>query len=456
MAGIRLSPNRSEPLTKLLRKFVKSGYYFKGETAVELDDESNLNIYVFDKTVSPNDSDKQKTESKFKLVTSESNDSDFSIAGVNQKVKKIYFNSDSDFAFLDSEYNIIFSIARPLVAAPRAFDSDKLQFRADLPIVEAKPILKISEPPGNYYITLDSDSETWTYILGLRTVNGFGVEPDGNLFLSLTRVKLGTFANRPDSDRDTLVYIVTGDSDITLEGQTSIYDPEKKRWFDFGANNENLDKFYQKNGTESYTGILQTSLTVDEFTNDDEVVNKLYAYTQMIKDSEFQNVIKFFDSDDTIHYPNVDSDNDYLVFVQTSLRINERNKRLDYLNLPDYMDDFLYLKGCSIDSDLTTAYLNIQTNLFSSQIPFTLNVYKNNNLESYDFDSEGVSNLKTDFTLGDPTNQEFIIRINKFNKSDTIKIFAEFHEGGNSTLLKEINTNIFKNVDNSITDFGTY
>lgn len=93
-----------------------------------------------------------------------------------------------------------------------------------------------------------------------KTVNAIAPDALGNVAVSLTATKTGTFAARPATANAGLIYVVSGDSNTSLNGATYIYESNSAAWYEVkGFDTASADARYVNVSGDVMTGALTLS-----------------------------------------------------------------------------------------------------------------------------------------------------------------------------------------------------
>lgn len=467
MSGTRLQ-NKSTPITNRLPQWSYTNYYEEGNLVwSKVFDSESFELYICVRNHYSGDSDGSLVihdsdsltpdllnEKNWRLFVKEGPfDSDSrSLAAINWKTRNYRQTIDSDIKISTAQINWLLSTV-PFLPDSDSVDSDIKIANEKIIEINSKTITDMvdSDSVHNGLIVWDSDSAAYTTKLFIYTFNGIGPDENGDIPLSLVKVISGTKDDKPDSELNGSVFIVSGDSESSSNGTSYVFD--NGSWVSFiSPDRKRYDKkFLRSNGDNSLVG----SLYVPDPIQDTQIVNKKYV-DDFVKDNK-QDQFNLFDSEGAVDLSLIDSENFYVIKSRPTLHFYDKiNNNI----IGESIDDLTNFKDVSV---VSPNVLNITTNYFSSIVYGNLQVKRNGVLEAFTIDSSSnldynaiVANVAQDSKLKDQFNQSFTLNLSSpYNVSDSYEISYTWTTSDTAKINKAAGSNDWIVAGNNY-DFGTY
>lgn len=204
-------------------------------------------------------------------------------------------NAQQDYTKKLSEVDSDVTVLNEKIVVLEEIDSElrKVEHRAQN--LEEKNIIDSlfdSDRKHDNAIVWDSDLSKFKFNPLVKTVNSKLPDAEGNVEITLAKTKTGPRDDRPDSDIDGAMWIVSDDSDTSANSTLYIYNEDTHAWMRIiGYADVENDKLYINAAGDSMVGPLKV-LTPD---SDSDVVTK--KYVDDWNDVTKQDKILVFDSE---------------------------------------------------------------------------------------------------------------------------------------------------------------
>lgn len=200
-----------------------------------------------------------------------------------------------DYETLFIEVDSDAAIIRDQIETLLGLDSDLTVEENRTTVIENKKIiakLKDSDATDGKAIVWNTAQNKFVFKTLVKTVNNKLPDASGNVEITFVQTKTGTMDERPDSDLDGTIFVISDDSDTNVNGTTYIFSDDARQWLRIiGYTDIENDKLYLKTAGGTMTGALKALTPVA----DSDVATK--HYVDSYSDSAKQDLIVVFDSE---------------------------------------------------------------------------------------------------------------------------------------------------------------